>query len=417
MELLIQIGFGALAAASLVTVIYFSVALGRIRRALRSVPRAGAGVEMAPPEDELPSVCVIVPAHNEARVIEKVVASILKQDYPRWRAVVALDRCTDDTKAIVERVAAGDARVEIIEIDQCPEDWAGKTNALRIGVRDSGGAAESELLLFVDADTELHPLCLRAAVGLMTARDLDLVSFLSTLSREHWFEHIVQPMAVLELMREHPLERVNRAERPASFANGQFMLFRKSSYQKLGGHERVKEALLEDIAFARALKSDGGRWGVFIAGEMLRCRMYGDWGAFRRGWKRIFIESTYRRPKRLRQYATLIRSAYALMPTVSLVAAVGGGVGVLAAPSSWAWGACIAGVTGLALWLIAIARICSSQGASFASALLSPIGAWMVGGILRGAAEDLEQNRGVSWGGRVYTDLMNQPTPGVTSRA
>lgn len=404
----LTIVIAALVMCAGMTALYFSVALIRIRRALTSVPLAFKGVAMARKMDALPSVCVIVPAHNEARVIERVAQSLLKVNYPDWRAVFALDRCTDDTRAIIERVTQGDARIEILEIESCPDDWAGKTNALRTAVEQSAHAKGAERLLFLDADTEIHPDCIHAAVGLMHTRNLDLVSFLSTLSREHWFERIVQPMAVLELLREHPLDRVNRKERPSSFANGQFLLFNHERYVALGGHERVKDDLLEDIAFARALKADDGRWGVFIAGEMLRCRMYGDWQAFRRGWKRIFIESTHKRPKRLRRYARQMRVVYSALPVLSVVAIAVGCVAVATTGAAAGWMACILGAFAVALWFAANVIVSLSQGATFFSALVSPVGAWLLGGILREAAEDLEQNRGVSWGGRVYTNLMDQ---------
>ncbi len=417
MDVAFNMAMAVLAALAIPTIVYFGVGVTRVWRALRSVPPARAGVAWAPPDEEAPSVCVIVPAHNEERVIEHVVSSILRQNYPKWRAVFALDRCTDRTKEIIREVSGGDSRIEIIEIDACPEDWAGKTNALRVGVRDSDGAAASELLLFVDADTDLHPDCIRATVGLMLKRELDLVSLLSTLSRERWYEKIVQPVAVLELMRQHPLHRVNRTHKPASFANGQFMLFRRASYEALGGHERVKEALLEDLAFARALKADGGRWGVFIAGQMLRCRMYGDWGAFRRGWKRIFIESSRRRPRKLRTFGMQIGLEYVVMPLATFAAVGAGLLGVFTMPSAVVWATLGIGVTGLILWFLVAATIYASQGASVLWTFASPIGAWLLGMVLWEAARDLEENRGLSWGGRVYTNLMDQPLPGAAPRA
>ena len=47
-----------------------------------------------------------------------------------------------------------------------------------------------------------------------------------------------------------PPDRVNSFDHPRSFANGQFMLFRKATYDRIGGHAAVKGAVLEDLAFA-----------------------------------------------------------------------------------------------------------------------------------------------------------------------
>ncbi len=53
--------------------------------------------------DEL--VSVIVPAHNEAKVIGRLAQSILEQRYSNLELIVVLDRCTDATQEILEVVA------------------------------------------------------------------------------------------------------------------------------------------------------------------------------------------------------------------------------------------------------------------------------------------------------------------------
>lgn len=399
----------ALALAGAATAAYFAVAIRRIMLSLRVTPRLAA-YAARPVVSEPPTVCVVVPAHNEERVIGRAVRSILAQDHPSLCVVFALDRCTDGTRAILDRAAAGDERVEIVEIDSCPDDWAGKTHALGQGVARSSAARAADLLLFLDADTEMAPSCVRSAVALLTESDSDLVSLLGRLSRDRWYERIVQPMTSLELMRQNPLFRVNRAHSRTSFANGQFLLFRRSAYQAIGGHARVKDDLLEDLAFARALKQDERPWVVALAGTMLRVRMYGSWDAFHRGWKRIFIESAYRRPERLRVYARLVRIAYTLLPTLSLMALVSGAIAVTDGGGVAAVAALGAGGVGLGAWLVAMTMALAAQGASVASLIASPVGAWLTGGILAEAAVDLELNRPLPWGGRVYTDLA-PPTP------
>jgi len=404
----------ALALAGAGTLAHFVVALRRLWLSLRVTPRLDGYTDRD--AAGLGRVCVIVPAHNEARVIERVALALVAQDHPALRIVFALDRCTDETRAILERAVAGDGRVEIIEIDECPEGWAGKTNALRVAAEESAAARDADLLLFLDADTEPAPSCVRAAAALLEEGGHDLVSLLGRLSFRRWFERVVQPMTSLELMRQNPLSRVNRPRDRTSFANGQFMLFRRSAYEALGGHGRVKDELLEDLAFARALKADGRSWVVALAGPMLLVRMYGSWPAFCAGWKRIFIESVNRRPDRLRAYARRVRLAYAVAPALSLI-------GVVAASAALARGAGGAGPVvalaacagGLGAWLLFLLGTLGAQGAPAVSLLASPAGAWLTGRILRGAAEDLERNRGVRWGGRLYTDLAPR-TPARLAR-
>ena len=68
-----------------------------------------------------PLVSVVVAAKDEQANIEACLRSILAQDYPNFEVIVSNDRSVDATGAIVERIAAGDARLSLINIDELPE--------------------------------------------------------------------------------------------------------------------------------------------------------------------------------------------------------------------------------------------------------------------------------------------------------
>lgn len=94
-------------------------------------------------------IAVVVPAYQAERTIEAVLAGI-----PRFvaRIVVVLDGCTDRTGALVDRAAAGDAR--IVRIDH--ERNRGIGAAMRTGYAAAleGGA---ELVAKMDADGQMDP--------------------------------------------------------------------------------------------------------------------------------------------------------------------------------------------------------------------------------------------------------------------
>lgn len=422
MSIVLFILSAALMALSLVAAGFYGAALWRILRVGRRLPTARDGLrlaEEAPPE-RWPSVCVIVPAHNEQDVIGDVVRSLLAQDYPNLRIVLALDRCTDDTERIARGIVGDDARVEIMVISHCPEDWSGKTNALWRARHDSRAGPEAELLLFADADTTFDSSLVRASVALLLDRGLDLLSLLSRLTHEQWYERRIQPAAAFELVRQYPLDSVNRAERPRAFANGQFMLFRRELYERIGGHESVKDHLLEDIALARLLDKRKRRipskWGVFLSGDgtadvaagMLRCRMYRDFGAFRRGWKRIFTEAAHRRPKQLLQSAWRLRLTAVILPTACALA-IAVGVWDWAAGQPIAAGALIGcGALGLALMAWAVMAIYRDQRAPLLMTPLYPLGAWWVANLLTEAARDLHRGERTVWGGREYVRTVGR---------
>ncbi|MEM9373398.1 MAG: glycosyltransferase family 2 protein [Planctomycetota bacterium] len=389
----------ALLVASATLLLYSLVVLFQIFRTDRVLPTARAGVAIADEHQPREKTCVIVPAHNEAGSIAMLISSLRAQDYDRLRVVLALDRCTDDTRGVAERAIDRDPRFEIIEIEHCPEDWAGKVHAAWTGYNRSQAAKSAERLLFTDADTVFDPSCVRACLALARHRRLDMLSLFCTLRDEYWFERVVQTAAGFELARQYPLIRANADDhtRRRPFANGQFMLFDAGAYKAIGGHEAVKDALLEDIAFSRTLTSRGMRSGLLLADNMVRCHMYESWGQFRKGWKRIYTESANREPRRLRRYAQRSIAIGAALPLF----VVAGGLSLLFAdprplPVFWICGAAAA------VWLLALFVVYARSGARITDAPAFVAGSLLVSSIYREARRDLLRGTPTSWGGRDY---------------
>jgi len=72
---------------------------------------------IVPPLDARPLCSVVIPCLNEARDIEAVVRGAMEQRYPphQLEILVADGGSTDETRAIVARLAAEDARVQLID--------------------------------------------------------------------------------------------------------------------------------------------------------------------------------------------------------------------------------------------------------------------------------------------------------------
>jgi cellulose synthase/poly-beta-1,6-N-acetylglucosamine synthase-like glycosyltransferase len=68
------IGCGAL------TALFFTIIAARVAQVILRAPRVGDGLAVAAPSDGWPLVSIIVPAHNEERVIEACVTSLLASD-------------------------------------------------------------------------------------------------------------------------------------------------------------------------------------------------------------------------------------------------------------------------------------------------------------------------------------------------
>ena len=378
--------------------VYWLIVLVRVRRIASTRPTVLCGLDSPEPDGGWPSVSVIIPAHNEERVIERCVRSILDQDYPCLEAIVVLDRCTDRTLEILQSIASGDDRLLLIENDDCPPDWAGKCNAAKIGSSRAGG----DMLLFVDADTHAHRDVVRAAVGLARERGLDLLSLLSTLTCNSAYERNSQPVASMTLMSLYPMDIINRPSQKRSFANGQFMLFERERYESIGGHDAVKEVLLEDIAFARCVNRAGGRIHILNADGMFNCSMYSTPEAFRNGWMRIFIEGCRRKPARMRKIAFRVLFTGCILP-LARVLAVGTGVATfLLSTQLVGLMAMSAGFLCLLMQFGTLAEIHRMGRQPICSVWRHPLGAVVVSGILRRAAEVISSGTPVVWAGKTY---------------
>ena len=107
--------------------------------------------------DILPSVSLVVAAHDEEPVIERRLENLLELDYPaeQLEIVVASDASGDRTDELVEAVAAREPRVRLL---RCPR--GGKVAAQDRAVRETGG----EVVAFSDANATWAPEALRRLV-------------------------------------------------------------------------------------------------------------------------------------------------------------------------------------------------------------------------------------------------------------
>lgn len=93
--------------------------------------------------DRPPFLSVVVPAFQEAAVIDNCLESVLRSDYPSFEVVCVDDGSTDDTFLRMQAAAARDPRVRAVR-----QENAGKGAALNNGLAH----AEGDVLVMVDAD-------------------------------------------------------------------------------------------------------------------------------------------------------------------------------------------------------------------------------------------------------------------------
>ncbi len=112
-----------------------------------------------------PPVSVIVPAFNEAAVIERTVRSLAASAYPDFEVIVVDDGSTDDTAAIIEGLGLSGVRV-------VRQANTGKAGALNTAIR----AARHEVIVGVDADTTLEPRTIGILAGALAVPGVGAVA-------------------------------------------------------------------------------------------------------------------------------------------------------------------------------------------------------------------------------------------------
>jgi hopene-associated glycosyltransferase HpnB len=229
-------------------------------------------------------VAVVVPARNEAEVIEQTTAALVQQDYPGYYHIWLVDdHSSDETAALARKaaLAAGQPeRLTILKAPPLPDGWTGKLWALETGIRRALDVfPDIEYFLFTDADI-VHPprslsrLLTRAEAGSFDGRPFDLVSLMARLHCRSFAEKLMIPAYVFFFQMLYPFRRANDPEDGLAAAAGGVMLVRREILGTIGGLAPIRSALIDDCALAAAIKKHG-RIRIGLSSEIASARAYG----------------------------------------------------------------------------------------------------------------------------------------------
>lgn len=291
-------------------------------RNFRALPRLKQN-RSSPSGGTLDHVSVVVPARNEAAHLVDLLQSLAELRGVQVDVTVVDDESTDATAEIARAAGA-----RVITVSGPPAGWTGKTFACHTGA----AATEGEWLLFTDADTVHHPDSLRRALAGARHFNAGLLSLLPAQRCETMWERLLLPYAyALYFVGAH---RVNQPGGP-TIANGQYLLFRRTDYNLLGGHAEVRASIIEDVDLARAARQRGIRV-VLVRGEQdVSVRMYSNLSSLWEGFGKNSFRFVRASP---RNGVLTVLAATAL--SASLPSALRGGpflrrMAVLVVPALW----------------------------------------------------------------------------------
>jgi 4,4'-diaponeurosporenoate glycosyltransferase len=234
-----------------------------LHRRLRELPAPTA-------PSEFPTLSIIIPARNEEANLPRLLHSLSSQPVPAAEILVVDDGSEDRTAEVARQCGA-----EVIPAGPLPEGWRGKNWACWQGANRARG----ELLLFLDADTWFEPDGLRRLLSAYRGGAFSLAPY-----------HAVrQPYEQLSLF-------FNLVMAVAVCPRGLFgpvLLMRREDYVRTGGHQLVRDQLLENLVLAESLRKAGLTVASALGRGAVSFRMYpGGLRELIAGWSRAFASGS-----------------------------------------------------------------------------------------------------------------------------
>ncbi len=264
------------------------------------LPRLGMGLEAgaaktgeAPVLTRVRRLSVLIPARNEAANIGDCLSSVLSCDTDGLEVeILVLDDGSEDATGDIA-AAAGGGRVRVLKGRKLPEGWLGKSHACAQLAEAAGG----DWLLFLDADARLEPSALQAARAAAEAAGSGMVTGFPRQHTGTWLERLVVPLMVFTVICHLPVKLVRGSRDPRFVAaHGGFLLIRRSSYGRCGGHEAIRSELVDDMALARAMKRAGEPVVLADITEHVSMRMYHNARQVWNGYRKNIYAGTGRNP-------------------------------------------------------------------------------------------------------------------------
>ncbi len=182
-----------------------------------------------------PSLSILIPARNEAHNLPILLQSLAAQSLQPSEVIVVDDASSDGTDRIAHAFGAS-----VVSPGPLPDGWRGKTHACHCGAQ----VATGELLVFVDADVRFEqPDGLRRLVDAWPGGAYSLC-----------------PWHAVETPVEHLSFFFNLNMVVGTAPDGLFgplLLIDRDSYQRCGGHERVRDKVLEHFRMAHHARELG----------------------------------------------------------------------------------------------------------------------------------------------------------------
>ncbi|GAA0453232.1 glycosyltransferase [Streptomyces stramineus] len=292
------------------------------------------------PPGQWPSVAIVVPARDEAEALRSSLPSLLAQDYPGRAEIFLVDDGSTDGTGELARALAEEHGGLSLTVDSPGEPqpgWTGKLWAVRHGMALARARTDAQYYLLTDADIAHAPDSLRELVSAAWSGELDLVSQMARLRVAAFWERLIVPAFVYFFAQLYPFRRINRPGARTTAAAGGCVLLRREAAERAGVPERIRGAVIDDVALARAVRRAGGRIWLGLADRVHSVRPYPGLGPLWRMVSRSAYAQLRHRPLVMAGTVAGLAVVY-LVPPVAVVAGAltGDVVPLVAGAAAWA---------------------------------------------------------------------------------
>ncbi|SDH31150.1 glycosyltransferase [Desulfosporosinus hippei] len=218
-----------------------------------------------------PSLSVVIPACNEEESIGKAISQLLDQDYPNFEVIVVNDRSTDRTRVILDKLKVIYPQLKVVNISDLPPNWLGKNHAVYQGVKEATG----EWLLFTDADVMFSPGSLKKTVKYSMENKLDHLTITPDITYKGFFYGGFISFFVLVVTGFYLISK--------SAGIGAFNLIKRSTYQEIGGYERLAMQPVDDVSLGKLVVLKGYKQGFGFSKGLISVKLFDNLGAMLKG--------------------------------------------------------------------------------------------------------------------------------------
>ena len=206
--------------------------------------------------DTMPSVSVIVAAHNESQNIDVCLDAIINQDYPndKMEIIIVNDRSEDDTGIKLSKYEKEHSYLHVITIDKVDEGQSPKKYALSQAVANAKG----EIIATTDADCKPRKHWLTMLSANFTP-DTGMVVGLAPLEPTTWW---ISPFVCIDAMIGSIIAFGSLGWNHAVTCTGRNFSYRKQLFDEIQGFTEIDNILTGDDDLFMMKASRKTNWNI-----------------------------------------------------------------------------------------------------------------------------------------------------------